>query len=75
MPIREFYCPACESVFEELLRSADKTEQVACPSCGNKEVSQKMSVFAARAGGGRPAAVREAGGCGRCGDPDGPCGL
>ena len=53
MPIREFYCPACETVFEELLRSADKTERVSCPSCGSEDVSRKISVFAARAGGGR----------------------
>ena len=75
MPIREFYCPACETVFEELLRSADKTERVNCPSCGSEDVSRKISVFAARAGGGQSQAVTQAGGCGRCGDPDGPCGM
>lgn len=75
MPIREFHCPACETVFEELLRSADKSEPVACPSCGSKDVSRKISVFATRAGGGRSEAAQGARGCGRCGDPDGPCGM
>ena len=60
MPIREFYCPACETVFEELLRSADETERAACPSCGSKDVSRKISVFATRAGGGRSQAVQGA---------------
>ncbi len=72
MPMLEFHCPSCDSVFEELVRSADKKASVACPTCQSRRVERRISVFSAHASA--PRADKPAGTCGRCGDPNGPCG-
>lgn len=73
MPIYEYVCEQCNARFEELVRSVDASKAV-CPECGSRQVRRALSVFATRvtesAGGGSP---NPGGGCGRCGDPNGPC--
>ena len=74
MPIFEFHCPSCERDFDEFVHSAKDADRTTCPSCGERGVTRKLSVFAAH--GSAPAAGNPPpGGCGRCGDPDGPCGM
>lgn len=73
MPLLEFHCPACDQVFEELVRSADNKSLVTCPGCGGRNVSRRVSVFAARVSAGRSDRQPAPGACGRCGDPNGPC--
>ncbi len=51
MPLFEFVCTACEKDFEELVRSAAATDEVACPSCGSSQVKKKISKFASRVSG------------------------
>ena len=72
MPIHEFHCPDCDKLFEELVRDASAKPAVACPNCGGRNAARQFSVFATRNG---PIAREQssAGGCGRCGDPQGPC--
>ncbi|MDA0282612.1 MAG: zinc ribbon domain-containing protein [Planctomycetota bacterium] len=55
MPIFEYQCEPCSSVFELLIRG---TEQPACPNCGNASVSRLFSVPAApvMSGGSLPMA-------------------
>lgn len=76
MPIVEFRCDKCEKTFEELVREASSKAGVECPSCKSRSVSRQFSVFAARGG---PIAKEKSpasmGGCGRCGDPQGPCSM
>ncbi len=72
MPIYEFTCKACDHEFEELLRSMSGAQKVTCPSCGSKTPQRKLSVFAAQQGYTQPT---PSGGCGRCGDVNGPCGM
>ena len=51
MPIYEYRCQDCQTRFERLvLRAADAAE-VTCPACGQKRVSQELSVFAAPSSG------------------------
>lgn len=73
MPIFEYSCRNCGARFELLVRSADVP---ACPACGSEDLHKELSAFAV---GGRPeqpaAAVAGPGGCGRCGDPNGPCAI
>jgi putative FmdB family regulatory protein len=45
MPIYEFKCKKCENVFEQLIFSSGEEEQLACPSCGQSDVSRLMSLF------------------------------
>lgn len=73
MPVFEYLCGKCGHAFEQLLRGADEQAGVRCPKCGHARVEKQFSVFAAR-NAPKPAPL-PAGGCGRCGDPQGPCGL
>lgn len=72
MPLYEFVCSKCEKRFEELIRSQEEQNALRCPECGERRVTRVPSVFAAH---GALAPAPKAGGCGRCGDPNGPCGL
>lgn len=51
MPIFDYQCTACETRFEQLVRSDTK---VACPSCGAAKVTKLLSVPARAGGGGKP---------------------
>lgn len=72
MPIYEYECSACKAVFEQLVYSKRDEGAVECPKCGAKRVTRRPSVFAAH---DAPAPSSSLGGCCRCGDPNGPCGL
>jgi putative FmdB family regulatory protein len=70
MPLYEFICTKCEKDFESLVRSVLWEGAVACPHCGSKKLTKKLSVFAAQ--GGSPSsssaptgqACARPGGCG-----------
>jgi putative FmdB family regulatory protein len=47
MPIYEFQCLDCGHEFEELVRSADRTDGLTCPVCERSDVRKKISTFAA----------------------------
>jgi putative FmdB family regulatory protein len=47
MPIYEFACKDCGSVFDELVISAnDSLDYLMCPECESKKVEKLMSAFA-----------------------------
>ncbi len=74
MPIYEYTCGQCDHAFELLLKTAREGAHVTCPSCGAKDVQQRLSVFAA--GSSTDSASMPADSpCSRCGDPNGPCPL
>ncbi|MGH8119781.1 MAG: FmdB family zinc ribbon protein [Gammaproteobacteria bacterium] len=66
MPIYEYHCKCCDKNFELLVRSSTKP---ACPACGNKNISKKMSAFAVGSGNQSDAAEL----CGTCGEVPGSC--
>jgi len=72
MPIYEYVCEDCRRDFEELVRSVRSSRKVTCPACGGSRVQRHPSVFAARQG---EVEMPPVGGCGRCGDPAGPCSI
>lgn len=74
MPIFEYRCAACEHEFEELVRGAEDERTLKCPSCGKRGADRKLSVFAAPAATVNKPSM-PMGGCGRCGDPQGPCSM
>ncbi|RMD94087.1 MAG: zinc ribbon domain-containing protein [Calditrichaeota bacterium] len=45
MPIYEYRCKKCQSIFEVLQRLNDQSE-VNCPKCGTVEVEKQFSLFA-----------------------------
>lgn len=50
MPIYEFYCPDCHTVFNFFSSRIDTAVRPACPQCGKLELARKPSRFAAISG-------------------------
>lgn len=75
MPLFEFACPDCGKDFEELVGSSDGVERIRCPDCDSRKVVRKFSTFSARSAVKQKSSPLPMGGCGRCGDPSGPCGM
>jgi putative FmdB family regulatory protein len=71
MPIFEYKCEDCGTIFEKLVRNGVAVE---CPSCGQSRVEKQLSTFATYSGNRRSEPA--AGGCpsGMCRTPD-LCGL
>ena len=46
MPIYEFYCPACHTVFNFFARTANTGKQPACPRCGKPRLDRQFSPIA-----------------------------
>ncbi len=50
VPIYEFYCPDCHTVFSFFSSRIDTAVQPACPQCGRPELGRRPSRFAALKG-------------------------
>ncbi len=46
MPIYEFYCDRCHTIFNFFSRSVNTTKIPACPKCENSALTRRMSMFA-----------------------------
>lgn len=46
MPIYEFYCESCNTIFNFFSRSINTTKRPACPKCRRVKLSRQMSAFA-----------------------------
>ena len=46
MPIYEFYCEDCNTIFNFFSRSINTTKKPKCPTCRTKTLSRQMSAFA-----------------------------
>lgn len=46
VPIYEFYCEDCHTVFSFLSRTIDTTKRPTCPRCGRPKLERRMSRFA-----------------------------
>jgi len=53
MPIYEFYCRKCNTIYNFFSRSVNTDKIPSCPRCKNVPLSRQMSVFAAITGGKR----------------------
>ena len=71
MPIFEYVCRDCGHAFETIVTG---TREAECPSCSGHALEKQLSVFAVSAGSNTPQLPSPAG-CGRCGDPNGPCSM
>lgn len=63
MPIYEYLCPACNRIFNFLVKSPSTARQATCPKCGGTDMKKMMSTFAVtgvpRKSKGEPAAGAE----------------
>lgn len=66
MPIYEYECSECKTVFEKLLTSASTETEVVCTKCNSTKVQKIMSAGSLRVGSGEglPIAPPSGGGCG-----------
>ncbi len=46
MPIYEFYCSDCHTIFNFFSRRINPDKRPSCPRCGRPELEKKMSIFA-----------------------------
>lgn len=50
MPIYEFFCPECNTVFKFFSRSVNTKEEPPCPRCQKNILERQVSIFAAPGG-------------------------
>ena len=55
MPIYEFYCADCHTIFSFLSRSPDTSRRPDCPRCGKRKLERRASAFAISKGRPEPA--------------------
>ena len=72
MPIYEYVCRDCGNQFEKLVRGG--ANHAECPSCGQSNLAQVLSTFAAHANGASKSADMPVCPSGRCSNP-GMCGM
>jgi len=51
MPIYEYRCKDCETVFETFVSSIPDADKVVCKKCESKNVEKQISTFASRLSG------------------------
>lgn len=74
MPMYEYVCLDCEKTTETIRPMADADSPIVCSHCKSKKTQREHSVFTASAAGSASPQL-PMGGCGRCGDPRGSCGM
>lgn len=52
MPVYEFYCPDCHTIFSFFSRRVDTRTRPDCPRCGRHELDRQVSLFAISKGRG-----------------------
>ena len=74
MPVYEYVCESCGGKSEALRPFQEADAAIICEQCGSRKTGRIHSVFSAGSHCGQETAL-PVGGCGRCGDPSGPCSL
>lgn len=59
MPVYEFYCSDCHTIFNFLSRRVNTEKRPACPRCGRPELDRQVSRFAVSRGHGETAQEEE----------------
>lgn len=46
MPVYEYYCATCHTIYNFRVQSFDSKKKPKCPDCGSKKLEKKISMFA-----------------------------
>lgn len=74
MPLYDFVCKNCGHEFETLVVSS-ASPPATCPKCNKNHTERRLSLIAAPRSSSDRSETQRGGGCGRCGDPAGPCSV
>ena len=69
MPLYEYQCKKCSTVYEALIRRSEDEAAECCPECGSKRKAKMFSVFGmagVEKGGGGSCGSCSGGSCGSC---------
>ena len=50
MPIYEFYCPDCHTIYNFFSRRINTSKKASCPRCGRAELARQLSLFSVSKG-------------------------
>jgi putative FmdB family regulatory protein len=50
MPLFEFKCTSCGSIFEQLVRTTRNPQEIICPTCKSRETQKLLSGIAVAGG-------------------------
>jgi putative FmdB family regulatory protein len=64
MPLYEYKCLDCETIFDALRGMADADKPIACPNCESERTGRQVSLFAAVGSAGVIAGAGSS--CGSC---------
>jgi putative FmdB family regulatory protein len=70
MPIFEYVCDDCGTKFEKLVRGAERSNGLSCPSCGQSHLTTQFSTFSAHANGSAKEQAMPSCASGMCQTPD-----
>lgn len=76
MPLYEYRCAECHTLFEKLRPMSQASLPIACSACGSSATCRALSLFSAlskSSGGASQRVSGTGGGCGSCGG--GSCGT
>lgn len=59
MPVYEFYCPDCHTIFSFLSKSVDTKKKPLCPRCKKRQMERQISPFVMTGRGGREAGAED----------------
>ena len=74
MPIYEYRCEHCGTVTDALQKMSDAPLRD-CERCGTEDALTKLLSAHVVGGAGPTRSAAPPMGCGRCGDPQGPCAM
>jgi putative FmdB family regulatory protein len=63
MPIYEYRCKDCETVFETFVSSISDADKVVCKKCGKKNVEKQISSFSKMSSGSTSVPAGALSGC------------
>lgn len=69
MPLYEYACNQCGTLFEKMVRMSEASQKPACPHCGSTHTNKQLSKIAITSSGGAAASSSSGSSCSSGGSP------